>query len=288
MSDRPDLLYYSFSEGDDQNRNDDDFGDDVFDLLESMTFLEFYNQDLDNTDPNDSNPKSYDEAVNFSKIDNFSKNGISHATNQALGQGSNDPSLKSPPSQVVNDDIQNLNQVIHQLDPLMIKDPSANSSPNQINTENPPYSYSNFLQNNLAGQIPDSTPSPTQFNYTVNPNFRDDDNSSPTPQEKSSHALKYKNGDEAQKLKKKYVHYNQPYKHCQFFQAIKTKTKDKVKDKVNEIGEKYNKEYEVLISEKKMPNFGRDLKRNLGLSVWFFQDLMPYIYPWIYEKINEI
>lgn len=250
-----------------------------------------YSETPSSTDPNKID-KIYDEATNFSSIDSFSKNGISHATNQALGQGSSDPSLKSAPSQVENEEEQDLIQVdecIPQLSPFMNKDLNANSSPNQINTNNPPYSYSNRLKNNLTGQISDSSPPPTKFNYTFDQNFSDDDNSSPAAQEKSSHALIYKKGKEAERMQRKYVHYNHTYKNCEIYKEIQSKTKDhKIKEKVNEIGEKYNEYFKVLISDKKFPYFGRDFKRNLGLAVWFFQDMMFYIRKWIYEKINEI
>ena len=100
----------------------------------------------------------------------------------------------------------------------------------------------------------------------------------------NSRSMSYTNGNETQHLVR-YEHYNEPFENCEFFKSIKQKNQcNKYKEKINQIGEKYNNDFRNQIKNRTLPKFKRDFKRNLGLAVWFFEEIAPSIYPWL---INE-
>ena len=92
----------------------------------------------------------------------------------------------------------------------------------------------------------------------------------------------YGKGCEAQKLAKNYPRYQEDYKNCQVYIGF---NKPDQSFYVN-LGEEYNIRYQKLIKCKRMPKFNRDIKRNMGLAVWFFEDLLPDIRPWLVEAKN--
>lgn len=89
----------------------------------------------------------------------------------------------------------------------------------------------------------------------------------------------YGKGPEFEKLNK-YMHYKQPYEKCHAYLALGKPNKLFF----NKLGEEYNKDFKLFILSKMLPKFTRNHKRNFGLAVWFFEDLFPFIYPWLKEK----
>lgn len=94
--------------------------------------------------------------------------------------------------------------------------------------------------------------------------------------EKSKSRINYGYGPEFEKLKKM-PHYRQPYVNCPVYHALGRPSKDFM----NKLGDEYNKFFHIYILSRKMPKFNRNHKRNLGLAVWFFEDIFPMIYPWL-------
>lgn len=266
--------------------------------------------------------KWFDEATNFSSLNSFWENGVNHAfrqfsnnnppggftfnenfslnddqssisnfhpieiQNQAYysDQGTEGSSLKSVASQVVYSEVLNLNSHVPHPVTFNIQNYNAFSSSNQFNMNIPQYSCSNPLPRSFAdvqNSVPVPVP-PPQYGYTGTQQFSGG-NSSSKRQENSNRKNIYKRGDEAKNLRR-YKHYNDPYENCAFFKAIQRKIPgNKYKDEVNKIGEKYNEDFKDQIKKKVLPKFKRDFKRNLGLAVWFFEE-MTCVHSWLVEK----
>lgn len=181
------------------------------------------------------------------------------------------------PLQKSSDDLQNQESDILHQSSFEDQDFTAITNTNQfINNNNSQYSFPNHLQNQV--QVP-----PPQYCDTELQKFNCDI-STTTSQKKLSRKEIYGHGIETEKLKR-YENYNKPFENCAFYKAIQRKIQgNKYKDEVIIIGKKYNKDFKEQIKNKTLPKFKRDFARNLGLAVWFFEELTPYIYHWM---INE-
>lgn len=92
----------------------------------------------------------------------------------------------------------------------------------------------------------------------------------------------YGKGCEVQKMTKKYSNYKKNYKDCQVYKGFNMPNKEFL---IN-LGKDYNIQYQKSIKYKRMPKFKRDFGRNKGLAVWFFEDILPTIRPWLVEAKN--
>ena len=89
----------------------------------------------------------------------------------------------------------------------------------------------------------------------------------------------YGHGLESQRLNK-LPHYNQPFDKLE----ILIKLGRPNKRKMNELGEMYNENFREEIEKRIYPKYGRNEKRSMSLSVWFFEDHKEYIIPWLKKK----
>lgn len=78
----------------------------------------------------------------------------------------------------------------------------------------------------------------------------------------------YRSGPETVKLKKN-PHYNQSYESCNIYKILGNPSKKLLV----EIGENYNIKFCREISSGEMKKFSRDQKRNMGLAVWFLEEV---------------
>lgn len=92
----------------------------------------------------------------------------------------------------------------------------------------------------------------------------------------------YGNGPEVRNMKIKYPHYKEPYDKCKIYIGFKMPSISFLK----ELGKDYNISFSQSIKNKIMPKFKRDHTRNYGLAIWFFEDIIHIIEPWLISAKN--
>lgn len=74
-------------------------------------------------------------------------------------------------------------------------------------------------------------------------------------------------------------HFRQPVANLEMFHYLGKLEKNEI----NDLGSKYNIQFQEEIKGKNYPRFKREHKRNKNLAIWFFEDIKHLIIPWLKE-----